>query len=268
MSAPAAAAPRSLLMSVDLEEFDAAPPVDPSTGVDALCATSRRGLDRLLELLEPLGVRATFFTTVVFAERNAPLLRELSARHEIASHGVRHAAVSAGEVAESRRRLEDLLGVRVEGFRMPRMGAVEPAVIEAAGYTYDASLHPTFIPGRYDRRHEPRRPFLSGNLLRVPASVSPRLRLPLFWLAIKHFPPPLLRRVALRTLRHDGDLNFYVHPWEYTDLEGYRASRLLRGGGGEAMLRRTERLLRALLAEAEPATYAEQGRRWRAELAG
>jgi hypothetical protein len=266
--AAAQAAPRSILMSVDLEEFDAAAPIDPSTSMDALCATSRRGLDRLLGLLGSLGMRATFFTTVVFAERNAPLLRELSARHEIASHGVRHAGVSDAEVAESRRRLEDLLGVRVEGFRMPRMGVVSPEVIEAAGYAYDASLHPTWIPGRYDRRHEPRRPFLCGSLLRVPASVSPRLRLPLFWLAIKHFPPPLLRRIALRTLRHDGDLNFYVHPWEYTDLEGYQASWILRGGGGEAMLRRTEHLLRALLAEAEPATYAEQCRRWRAELAG
>jgi hypothetical protein len=258
---------RPLLLSVDLEEFDAAPPRDPAAGLDAAVAASRRGLDRLLPLLESLGMRATFFTTVVFAERNAPLLRELAGRHEIASHGVRHREVSPADVGESKRRLEDLLGVPIAGFRMPRMGAVDPAAIEAAGYAYDASLHPAWIPGRYDRRREPRRPFLCGGLLRVPASVTPRLRLPLFWLSIKHLPPPIIRRAALRTLRHDGDLNLYVHPWEFTDLDEFEVPFILRGRGGDAMRRRTERLLRSLLAESAPATYAEQGVRWRASLA-
>lgn len=258
----------AFLLSVDLEEFDAAPPRDAAAGLDTQVAASRRGLDRLLPMFEALGVRATFFTTVVFAERNATLLRELSARHEIASHGVRHAAVSPACVGESRRRLEELLGVPIAGFRMPRMGLVDPAAIEDAGYAYDASLHPAWIPGRYDRRREPRRPFLQGRLLRVPASVTPRLRLPLFWLSIKHLPPRLLRRAALGTLRHDGDINFYLHSWEFTDLDEFRVPWILRGGGGAAMLRRTGRLLESLRAEAMPATYAEQALRWRATLAG
>jgi len=261
------ASAQRLLFSVDLEEFDAAPPRHGGVDLAERLRTSRVGLERLLEAIDPLQLRVTFFTTVVFATHHAALLRELATHHEISSHGVRHERVERADIAESRRRLEDLLGVPIRGFRMPRMGRVDLDAIAEAGYAYDASLHPTWIPGRYNHLRAPRRPFLAGDLLRVPASVSPRLRMPLFWLAIKHLPQRVLHRIALRTLHHDGDLNFYVHPWEFTDLESFQASRLLRGGGGTAMLRRTVGLLSALAAEAQPATYAEMVPAWRTQAA-
>src|SRR4029450_10700054 len=144
--------------------------------------------------------------------------RTAESGHEIASHGYSHTGFQDSDLERSRAALEEISGAPVRGFRMPRMGRIAPERLLAAGYRYHSSENPTWIPGRYNLLRAPRTARLEGDLLCVPASVTPRLRLPLFWIIFKAIPRPLFRAAAARTLDADGYLSLYFHPWEYTDL--------------------------------------------------
>lgn len=113
------------------------------------------GLTRLLELFDSLGVRATLF--VIEGALDDPPRRELIEEavrrgHGIASHSRTHRPLSTldaqsrrAEIADSRARLEDRLGVAVEGFRAPNFDLDREGLelIAEAGYRYDSSLFPT-----------------------------------------------------------------------------------------------------------------------------
>lgn len=100
---------------------------------------------------------------------------------------------------------------------MPRMMEVEAAEVEKAGYTYNSSVNPTWLPGRYNNLKVSRRYFPQGNVLQIPASVSP-WRIPLFWLSFHNFPVSVYRYLANRAIKKDGYLNIYFHPWEFMDI--------------------------------------------------
>ena len=70
--------------------------------------------------------------------------------------------------------------------------------VSVAGYCYDASIHPTWLPGRYNNLHLPKTSYFDNELLRIPASVSPTLRIPLFWLSFKNFPFEYYKKLAIK----------------------------------------------------------------------
>jgi peptidoglycan/xylan/chitin deacetylase (PgdA/CDA1 family) len=224
---------------------------------------SATGLRAVLRLLDDLAVPATLFCTALFAERHAELIRRAAAAHEIASHGVRHAGLEPGDARRSRERLERVVGAPVRGFRAPRMARLPAAELVAAGYAYDASEHPTWLPGRYNRLGAPRRAARRDGLLTVPASVTPLLRLPLFWLSFKNLPGGLIRLASAWTLGTDGNLVLYFHPWEFADLSAYRLPRYVRRVHGAPLGRRLARYLHWLRARATFVTMAELERTWR-----
>lgn len=228
----------SILLTFDVEEFDApieyGHDLDLETQIDYCC----RGLDPLLKLLERLGISATFFTTGNFARHREDMVRSIASSHEIASHGLVHARLEPGDLAESKSVLESITGGNVRGFRRARMEATPHDEIAEAGYDYNASEHPVWIPGRYNNRKDPRQPYRTGSLLNIPASCTPRLRLPLFWLAFRHYPMWLYRRCAARVLASDGQLNLYFHPWEFTRLEGLGLPGIVSRGSGPKLLDR------------------------------
>lgn len=205
-----------VLLSFDTEEFD----VPREQGVDIPLSESVRiseyGMNRILDILERQDVRATFFCTTNFAQ-NAPetMARILRGGNEIAAHGCDHWHPVPEDVFNSRRMLRDLTGQPVLGFRQPRMFPVSDDNIREAGYLYNSSINPTFIPGHYMHLNLPRTPFMRDGVLQIPAGVTPTLRFPMFWLAYHHLPASWYRRLALRCLRHDGYFTTYFHPWEF-----------------------------------------------------
>jgi hypothetical protein len=70
---------------------------------------------------------------------------------------------------------------------MPRLKEVEDREIEKAGYEYNSSMNPTYLPGRYNNFFKTRTRYYSNNLLNIPISVTPLIRFPLFWLSFKTF---------------------------------------------------------------------------------
>jgi hypothetical protein len=161
----------------------------------------------------------------------------------------------------------------VRGFRRPRFERTPTGELLAAGYSYDSSVHPAWIPGRYNGLGESRLPTIepgptgsgSAGLVRIPASVSPRLRVPAFWLAFKNFPRWLNRATWRRCLKRDGHVQLVFHPWELCDdLARFGLPWYVRRVDGDALTRRMVGELRWLSRRARLVTYGELADRVRA----
>ncbi|MDR1405965.1 MAG: polysaccharide deacetylase family protein [Prevotellaceae bacterium] len=235
-----------IFLSFDIEEFDAPLEYGKPLPPEEQIAVSAQGTRAVLAVLARCSVPATFFCTAHFAQRQPALVRRMAQEgHEIASHGFYHAAFSPEHLKTSKEILETVTGQPVRGFRMARMMPVDAAEIRAAGYRYNASLNPTFIPGRYNHFRAPRLPFMQDGLLQLPASVTPRLRIPLFWLAMHNLPFCLYQTLCRAAAERDKYLNIYFHPWEFTDLhpkEKFGLPRYITRHSGQGMLSRLERL--------------------------
>jgi peptidoglycan/xylan/chitin deacetylase (PgdA/CDA1 family) len=104
-----------------------------------------RSLPRILELLDELGLRATFFVEGLNTELYPDTLRELDAAgHEVAYHGWRHEPWAGLDPPAERESLErgvralDALGLRPVGFRPPG-GELTPAtagLLRELGFAY------------------------------------------------------------------------------------------------------------------------------------
>lgn len=246
-----------ILLSFDVEEFDAplewGAPITPANQIEI----SEEGLAKLLNLLSQRGIPATLFTTAHFAQKRPELIRSAAEKHEIASHGLFHSEFEKSHLAESKTILEEISGKKVSGFRRARLEATPLSWIAEAGYLYNSSENPTWIPGRYNHLHRPRTYFYEEGMMQIPASVTPRLRFPLFWLTFKHIPAPILRRMLLTTMRHDRCLCLYFHPWEFSDFSHYRPPYLIGHVMGNRMLEILSRALDWLQPEAEFITFSE-----------
>lgn len=140
-----------ILLSFDIEEFDLPFEYGLSLSWEEQIRISSEGCRKILSGLSRHEVKATFFCTARFAENAPELIREISeSGHEIASHGYAHSAFEEADLKRSKDFLETLTGQCVGGFRMPRMANVSDAALVEAGYTYNSSLNPTFLPGRYN----------------------------------------------------------------------------------------------------------------------
>lgn len=221
---------------------------------------------RVLDLFARAGVRGTFFTLGCVAARHPGLVRDIVAGgHELASHGWDHERVTDltpdsffRDVDRTRRRLEDIGGVPVRGYRAPSFSIDRTnwwayAELKSAGYRYSSSLNP-IRHDHYGVPDAPRFPFEPvPGLLEVPVTTVQvgRQRLPCggggFFRLV---PYPLFRRGLEHLHRTDGQpAIFYFHPWE-VDPEQPRVaglplkSRFRHYVNLHAMQGKVERLLR------------------------
>jgi polysaccharide deacetylase family protein (PEP-CTERM system associated) len=225
----------------------------PSPALARQCAV-------LLDTLERLGLRATFFVLGLAARRHPELVREIAARgHEIASHGFAHRRIFEISPAELRSDLEasieligELTGIRPLGYRAPAfsINRATPFALEILaelGFAYDSSRYDSpRIPQRL--RPVPPGPFRielgSGrSLWELPVAVwrRPPLALPVgggsYWQLVPTAP---LLRLLLGSARA-GTSALYLHPNE-CDPEPLRTG----VGRGEPAGRRVRARLREL----------------------
>lgn len=237
----------SILLTFDVEEFDLPIEYGISISKDEQMEVGRKGLEILKsKVLSQQDVYCTLFTTANFAQTFPELIRSLSMQHEIASHTYFHSSFKTEDLKLSRQALEKIISKEVNGLRMPRMKQVAPSDVRTAGYLYDSSINPTWIPGRYNNLKMPRMPFMVNDIIKIPVSVSPFMRIPLFWMAFKNFPYFYFRNLALRTLKHDGHLLLYFHPWEFTELESYHLPWLIKRKSGDELLNKLRLLMNDL----------------------
>ena len=240
-----------ILLSFDTEEFDV--PREHGVDYDTLkegMEVSKEGTCRILDVLKEQGVKGTFFCTGNFATHAPEVMqRILDEGHEVACHGVDHWNPKATDVRESKNIVEGVIGRQVNGYRQPRMFSVSDKDIEEAGFIYNSSLNPAFIPGHYMHLTAPRTWFMKGKVMQIPASVTPWIRFPLFWLSLHNLPLSVYEWLVRRTLKHDGYFMTYFHPWEFHDLKEHPELKIpfiIRNHSGQAHMERMSHVIKML----------------------
>ncbi len=221
-------------LTVDVEDYfqvsALAPHIDRARW-DAMPCRVERNVERLLQLFERHGARATFFTLGWIAERYPQLVRRIAAAgHEIASHGYAHLRATeqsreefAADIRRAKRLLEDTVGDQVLGYRAPSfsIGHANAWAFDAiaeAGYRYSSSVYPV-RHDHYGMPDAPRFPYEARpGLIEIPVTTAR-------WLG-RNWPaggggyfrlaPYRVSRWAIRRVnRVDGRPTiFYFHPWE------------------------------------------------------
>ena len=248
---------KKVFLSFDVEEFDMPLEYQHAISVADQMQVGINGLDAIQPVLE--RAPSTLFTTANFANHFPERIRMLAEKHEIASHTFYHTDYETADLLKSRIRLEEITGKKVNGLRMPRMRPVLMKDVLEAGYQYDSSINPTWLPGRYNNFHLPRTAYKEENVIRIPASVSPGIRIPLFWLSFKNMPYAAYKQLCLQTLAKDGYLCLYFHPWEFTSIEPYGLPAYTRRWCGPKLVDRLLQLVHDLSKEAAFETMNQFG---------
>src|SRR5687767_14964975 len=263
---PAPSPPRRNAFTVDLEDWYHGIPI-PSAHKAVAERRLHVGTDRLLEVLEAAGVRATFFALGCIAREHPVLLRRIAAAgHRFGSHGESHDPVY--ELTPQRFReqtrtsihdLEDCTGQRIVSYRAAYFSVTRRSlwaleILAEEGIRFDSSIFPV-SNWRYGISDYPRAPHVvetpSGPLEEFPITTRRVLgrNLPASGGAYLRIYPYALSRANLRAAEREGlPLMFYLHPWEL-DPEHPRVRFRLKAmathyGNLRAMQPRLERLLR------------------------
>jgi polysaccharide deacetylase family protein (PEP-CTERM system associated) len=222
--------------TVDVEEWFHICGVDTLTPDHWLALPSRvvADTDRLLDLLDRRGVRATFFVLGYVAERFPEIVARIrDAGHEIGSHGHLHQRVYEMNAESFARDLDaSAAALRAAGgsdaapitmFRAPEWSindrnpwALE--VLAGKGFRVDSSMAPMRVVGnpRY-----PQRPYVrateAGAIREVPPMVTRRFRQQMpfggGWGLRMSAPARVLKEIERRN--RDGDpVTLWTHPWE------------------------------------------------------
>jgi peptidoglycan/xylan/chitin deacetylase (PgdA/CDA1 family) len=208
-----------ILLSFDIEEFDMPFEYGKQIEFAEQLSLSTEGTNKILDILAKRNIKATFYCTANYALNQPDVIaRIVNEGHEIASHGYYHSDFKPEHLKQSKDVLEQLSGQTVKGYRMARMMPVDEQEIFKAGYKYNSSINPTYLPGRYNNFSKPRTWFYQDGVLQLPSSVSPLVRFPLFWLSFHNLPMGILKWLSKKTYKKDGYLNLYFHPWEFIDL--------------------------------------------------
>ena len=249
---------RFVLLSFDVEEFDMPLEYNQQIALTEQLEIGRLGLDAISPILEDKNIAATLFTTATYAINFPSKIRHLAEQHEIASHTFYHSDFKDEHLLSSKLKLEEISLKPVTGLRMPRMRKVAMGEVLKAGYTYDSSINPTYLPGRYNNLHLSRTVYNDGGMTRIPASVTPNFSIPLFWLSFKNMPYFLFKNLAIQTLKKDGYLCLYFHPWEFTNaIESTALPTYTKRFCGEVLLGKLQRLITDLKQEGDLITMEQ-----------
>jgi polysaccharide deacetylase family protein (PEP-CTERM system associated) len=220
-------------LSVDVEDYFqvwAFSSVIPRQSWDQFELRAIASTERLLDLFDRRGAKATFFILGWIGERAPHLVRKIADRgHEVASHGYDHTKVfdqTAEEFRADLLKTKDILeqasGVRVNGFRAAgfSIDSRTPwayAVLRETGHLYSSSSHP-IAHDHYGDPNASRAPELRDGVIEAPVAVAE-----IFGRRIscggggwfRATPYPLAQGLFARARASiGGPAIFYLHPWE------------------------------------------------------
>ena len=195
---------------------------------------------RLLDLLDRANTKATFFVLGWVAERFGGLVREINYRgHEIGSHGYSHSLIYTqtekdfrAETRKGKATLEQLIGVRVRGYRAASFSIVRKSlwaldVLGEEGFEYDSSIFPV-LHDRYGMLGAPRFPHYlrlssGATLIEVPPSTLrfAGMTLPTGGGGYFRLLPYSYTEFSLRRLNfvERQPMVFYLHPWDMDEQQ-------------------------------------------------
>ncbi len=250
---------KNLLLTFDVEEFSL-PRVlyNIHLGKKEL-EISHEGLNNILKILDRNNIKATFFTTAVFAKAYPILIKIIAKKHEIALHALDHTDdYSKFSNKETYKRLkkakeiiEKIINKKIYGFRAPLFRRINPTILKKLNLKYDSSLLPTYIPlsptytlGRFENLFKGRGVFIENGITEVPLSVIPLLRLPMIWIIFRNMPLFYNKLCTSLSLVNNNFINLVFHPWEFIDLDKFNISKLMKRHTGEKLINKLDKYLK------------------------
>lgn len=237
-------------LSFDLEEFDVPKEIGLQINEEEMFSISFEGVKRIKRLVDKYNISSTFFVTTDFYKRYKGFVKELSRKHEIAFHGEHnkdYSKISSKDflksIREGKRLIEKGTGKKVSGFRAPRMMVPDYSLLKKVDIKYDASLHPTYIPMRYNHFFSSRKIFKKEGVVVVPTSVLPLLRAPFTWAWFRNFSLAYSKVCTSLCLSIDGYVNIYFHPWEFVELNAWKIPNIFVRNTGKAMSNKLDNYL-------------------------
>lgn len=193
------------------------------------CQGIEEGIPYLLHLLDELKIKATFFIAGEVVSEYADIIRDIAEQgHEIASHGFKHtvdySTMSKMEIHEqisrSKKILEDKIGVTPIGFRTPQCRTNDDVydILHELSFKYDSSMAKGFLPTRYSNLGIPSEPFMKNNLLEIPISTMPYLKVPMGLLWINAIGFSTFRLLSER-IKLANMIVLYLHPFDLIEAK-------------------------------------------------
>ena len=227
-----------IFLTFDVEEWTFLEKYNPRSKYNKNTEFSKQGCLKLLDLLKSYNIKATFFVTGHFAEREPQLIESLALMgHEVASHA--HADINLTKIkkddlrlviAQSTDVLSKLASQKIKGFRAPgcRVNKDIIEILNELDYQYDSSVHPAIVPGRYYNWKYPLVPFffskysspkdMNKEILEIPLSVVPLIRFPISWWWMRNIGNWITYFGTWINLYQRRDVVLYFHSWEYAKL--------------------------------------------------
>lgn len=228
------APPPANALSVDVEDWFQVGAFEKVIARDNWAGLEHRveaNTDKVLELFDAGGVKATFFTLGWVAEKYPALMRRIAdAGHEVASHGWDHQRVFnltpdqfRADIARARAVLEDASGQKVSGYRAPSFSIDTRTpwaheILAEQGYAYSSSVAP-IGHDHYGWADAPRtayRPVAGSDLIELPVTTARFLGREVTTGGgfFRLLPGKVIYR-AIDALNGVGQPGvFYFHPWE------------------------------------------------------
>ena len=231
--------------------------------------------ERLLEIFNESGIRATFFVLGWVAERFPQIVRSIAAEgHEIASHGYAHRLVYdltprqfREDIKRSKGVIQDATSSPVMGYRAPSYSITPRSlwaldVLIEEGFLYDSSIFPIHHD-RYGIPISPRHPYVlqrAGALVEAPGSTVRwgTMNLPVGGGGYFRILPYGWTRWGIGRLTTVEKLPaiFYLHPWEIDPDQPRLGAGVLGRFRHYYNLGRTEERLRNLIRDFSFSTMA------------
>lgn len=149
-------------------------------------------VDKLCEVLIKREAKLTaFIVGRILDERHEVINKLTQFGADFALHSYSHNLVAdqdtEEEIKKSKKAYENYFGQAPSGYRAPqgRISKAHFKVLKEEGFVFDASVVPSWRPGIYNNLTTPPHPYCVENVLEIPFSVIPRIRLPLIMSYIK-----------------------------------------------------------------------------------
>jgi len=175
------------------------------------CNSMELVVPKLLDFFDDHKIKATFFTVTSLLDKYESEIKEISRKHEIASHSHTHEWLnynnSEYEIKKSKKKLEEFR-IKCFGFRAPGFIIIKDhfKLLNKYGYKYDSSMG-VFFPGRYNNLLIKQKPFVKQDIVEfpMPTMVYPLINSGMSYMKLFH---PFSKYLPKRYM-------FYLHPWEF-----------------------------------------------------
>ncbi len=221
-------------MTVDVEDYfhvSAFETVISPSDWDGISLRVADNTNRLIDLFNDNGIKATFFTLGWVAKRCPELIKRIvNEGHELASHGSNHRRNTSmsreqvtSDIADSKHILEDISGIGIDGYRAPSFSIDETneyvfELLVELGFKYSSSTYP-ISHDLYGVPHWPRFAHRrKEGIIEIPVPTildkgknkgiggGGYFRLYPYWLSKS--------RIDKYIKNEEQPYNFYFHPWE------------------------------------------------------